>query len=443
MTTPIEIKGYWWLPSSPDDTVAGILTYIPNESIILELIGQLKKESSAIEEFISREDEIVILGFSSDAKEVSLMNCSPSGGALNFSCQFPIQRYKCQHLVIGTHITSLETPLFFKTQIQIPYLSLWATPNSIETSMFFGEKRIEKCCISFNTGEYHIDTVGFDDYELSIDGVVNYVGEYFEPKIKQRTLVSLTNKSDYSLKDAIRKIFLFEQFLSFATLAPLESSEIVLYEKSKFQQLDNGEKHFFPIQYIRVYHGKETHNEQIIAERSSFLFTYETIKAEFQSILKKWFLEPADIAPIRYHLIECVRQKGFFSSVDFLIVIQAIEGFWWRFRDDDYRRSKHQKNSKNQTPLKTILESLINEFKEIEQLNLNEINVSEIVDSRHYFSHFMPKEKKPNAKDGLELYCLTNKIRKLLICCLLNFVGFTNSQISKIIQNSNSGYLHD
>lgn len=442
MTVPIEIKGYWWFPSSPDDTVAGILTYIPNESIILELIGQLKKESSAIEEFINREDENVILGFSSDAKEVSLMNCSPSGGSLNFSCQFPIQRYKCQHLMIGAHITSLDIPLFFKTQIQIPYLSLWATPNSIETSMFHEEKRIEKCCISFNTGEHHIDAVDFEDYKLSIDGVVNYDGKYFEPRIKQKTLVLLTSKSDYSLKDALRKIFLFEQFLSFAALRPLESSEIILYGKSKCQQLNNGEKHFFPIQYIRVYHGKETNNEQKITKRCSFLFTYETIKAEFQSILKKWFLEQAEIAPIRHHLIECVRRKGFFSSVDFLIIIQAIEGFWWRFRDDDYKRSNHLK-SKKQTHLNTILEFLINEFKDIEQLNLNEINISEVVDSRHYFSHFIPKEKKPNAKDGLELYCLTNKIRKLLICCLLNFVGFTNSQISKIIQNSNSSYLRD
>lgn len=442
MTVPKEIKGYWWLPSSPDDTVAGILTYIPNESIKLELIGQLKPKSLAVKEFIVREDETVILGLSSDAKEVTLINCFPSGGSLNFSCQFPIQRYKCQHLVIGAHITSLETPLFFKTQIQIPYLSLWATPNSIETSMSYNEKRIEKYSISFNTGEHHIDIVDFEDYKLSIDGIVKYDGEYFEPKIIQKTLISLTNKSDYSLKDALEKIFLFEQFLSFAALEPLESSKIVLYDKSKYQQLDNGEKHFFPIQYIRVYHGKETNNEQNITKRYSFLFTYETIKTEFPSIIKKWFLEQAEIAPIRHHLIECVRRKGFFSSVDFLIIIQAIEGFWWRFRDDDYKRSNYLK-SKKQTHLNTILESLINEFKDIEQLNLNEINISEVVDSRHYFSHFIPKEKKPNAKDGLELYCLTNKIRKLLICCLLNFVGFTNSQISKIIQNSNSSYLRD
>ena len=34
-----EYKGYWWLPSNPKIKIAGILKYIPSESIILELIG--------------------------------------------------------------------------------------------------------------------------------------------------------------------------------------------------------------------------------------------------------------------------------------------------------------------------------------------------------------------------------------------------------------------
>ena len=442
MTEQIVIKGYWWLPSSPDTVVAGILTYTPNESIVLELIGQLKPEISAMEEFINRKEECAILGFSSDAKEISLINCYPSGGNLNFSCRFPIQRYKCQHLIIGTHVTTLDSPLFFKAQIEIPYLSLWATPNSIESTMSLYEKHVEKYCISFKTEGFHIDSVDIGEYKLSIDGFVNYNGEYFEPKIKQKTLVSLTGKSDYSLKDVLGKIFLFEQFLSFATLRPLESSKIVLYDKSKFQQLDNDKKHFFPIEYIRVYHGKGVKQEQNIMKRKEFLFTYETIKNEFQLILKKWYHEQNDIAPIRHHLIECVHRKSSFSSGDFLVVVQALEGFWWRFRDDEYKRQNNIKK-REQTHLDTILESLITEFKGIERLKLNEINVKEIVDSRHYFSHFVHKADKPFTKDGLELYHLTCKIHKLLICCLLNFVGFSNDQIANIVKESNSGFLHD
>ena len=35
----LEYKGYWYLPLSPDNKVAGILTYCPDEKITLELIG--------------------------------------------------------------------------------------------------------------------------------------------------------------------------------------------------------------------------------------------------------------------------------------------------------------------------------------------------------------------------------------------------------------------
>lgn len=31
----LECKGYWWLPNNPNETIAGVLTYIPNEKILL------------------------------------------------------------------------------------------------------------------------------------------------------------------------------------------------------------------------------------------------------------------------------------------------------------------------------------------------------------------------------------------------------------------------
>ena len=35
----LEYKGYWYLPSSPENKVAGVITYYPGEKIVLELIG--------------------------------------------------------------------------------------------------------------------------------------------------------------------------------------------------------------------------------------------------------------------------------------------------------------------------------------------------------------------------------------------------------------------
>lgn len=57
-----------------------------------------------------------------------------------------------------------------------------------------------------------------------------------------------------------------------------------------------------------------------------------------------------------------------------------------------------------------------------------------MIDSRHYFSHFLPKCKKPKALDGMELFKESRKIRVLLICCILSFVGLQNHQIDTIFK---------
>lgn len=33
----LECKGYWWLPNNPNETIAGVLTYIPNEKNIIRI----------------------------------------------------------------------------------------------------------------------------------------------------------------------------------------------------------------------------------------------------------------------------------------------------------------------------------------------------------------------------------------------------------------------
>lgn len=442
MTELRIIKGYWWISNSPDEKVAGVLTYTPGDSLMLEIIGQFKPNVSAVEEFINSENEDVIYGLSSDAKKITLINCHRSGGSLNFSCPFPVQKYNCRHLLVGVHIESLEAPHFFKAQISMPYLSLWASPNAIENTTIFKENNVEKFNLAFNTKENNISFLDIETYRLSIDGVVNYKGDYYEPQIRQKTIATITKTTDFSLKDILHKIFLFEQFISFAVLKYIKSNKLILFDNSVYQELNDGKKHFFPIEYIQVNRDTENIRKPEVLERTNFLFTYETIKQEFHLILKKWFLEQDDIAPIRHHLIECVRHKGTFSSVDFLMVIQAIEGFWWRFRESNYRLTNNI-TGKRQTKLHTILSYLINEFQDISSLKLNEIKIEEVVDSRHYFSHFILKDKKPFAKDGLELYHLYCQIRKLLICCLLNFVGFKNEQISAIVSASNNSIFYN
>ena len=87
------------------------------------------------------------------------------------------------------------------------------------------------------------------------------------------------------------------------------------------------------------------------------------------------------------------------------------------------------------------MSNLKEEFKEISILEISDYDIDCIRDSRHYYSHLLPPGKKPNVVDGHELYELNHKLTKLLLCCILNFIGFNNNEINTIFSKSHNSYL--
>lgn len=436
MMERIESKGYWFLPNKPEETVAGILTFVPKEKITLELIGSFENCNTAVEAFLEKKEEKVIYGITSEAKQVTLINCYPSG-SVNLSSTFPIIKYTCQYLIIGKHLQSIFEPLFYEAYVLFPILTQWCYPGALNEIFQLdneNNKKIKTVTISFdiyddkNNDQIINETQIDENTKLYLKKGINFDGsKYFlTPKIEQYTFLEIHKQTDSSIEEYLSVISLYEQFLSLASLEAVECSKIYLYDRNLFQEQD-GEKIYHPVEF--VYIQRYTVNADLTSKKNDFLFDYDTIKDQYIQIIKKWFTEKEDIAPIRSHLIESIKHKNVFSSVDFLIVIQALEGFCTRFR---------RKNT-----LTIMLQDLISEFSCIDKLKANEICIKEVVDSRHYYSHFMKKSERPHAKDGMELYILTHKIRKLLICCLLDFIGFEKPQINKILDNCHNKLLID
>jgi hypothetical protein len=85
-----------------------------------------------------------------------------------------------------------------------------------------------------------------------------------------------------------------------------------------------------------------------------------------------------------------------------------------------------------------MLTELLSEFSDIDLLKRNTIDIDAVVDSRIYFSHFMPKTSSLKAIDGWELLEEARKLRILLLCCVLSLLGFNNDQINDVLNKSNS-----
>ena len=122
LSEAFEYKGYWWLPSEPENKVAGVLSYKPGERITLELIGSFDNGDDAVLSFIRKKEEAVIHGQLENAKKVTLLTCYPSG-SVNLSNSFPIIRYSCIYCFIGWLYKGLNDEGRYKMDVHFPELS--------------------------------------------------------------------------------------------------------------------------------------------------------------------------------------------------------------------------------------------------------------------------------------------------------------------------------
>ena len=143
--------------------------------------------------------------------------------------------------------------------------------------------------------------------------------------------------------------------------------------------------------------------------------------------MRMWYADKNDMYPVRNNLVDSLEKKRVFSNMDFLILARSLDGYCIR--------SRYKGNITNR------MKAVIEKFSDITRIKKDNINVEELVDSRDYYAHFMPRERKQHILDGFDLHNLTQKVRRLVICCVLSDLGMDNTAIDSIFKNSNSRFI--
>lgn len=416
MIESIDIQGVWWIPCNPEKKIAGFLNYKPMGKTKLDLIGEFRP-NDWIRSFNETKGEDVIWGLSSDNKEITLFQCFPFA-TRNSSCPFPIMHYDCQFLIIGKHVTSLKEEGQYSARVLFEELSNWFRPNLLQS--VYNGKSIG--LISPLDKKTAVEIQVTDDIKFTLDPQVNFSQSKMGLKadMEQSTDLVVFFMKPTCIQFILNIVKEFEQIMSIATLSHVQCKRFFIYDESS--QTESGSK-----QKIEIIHHYFREDYKPNTKFFNYLFTYDTIKEELPNVLQRWYANE-DIMPIRAHLVDSLNRHGIFSSTDFLIVIQAIEGFYCRFRQDN-------------ESLRKILENLVSEFKDVRCIELEEDDYAKIVDSRHYYSHLLPFGKKTHVVNGAELYDLDFKLRKILLCCVLNFMGLENSAIDSFVAKSSNHFL--
>lgn len=430
-------KGYWWLPDKPDDRVAGVLTYTPGERILLELIGGFETEDDPLMVLMNDKTKSVPLihGVDSNAKEISLLRCYRSF-SYNFSSEFPMVRFTAQIVVHDKHVNGLDEVCDYTAHVRYPELSYWAHPSAIQQTLQFNAEgdEIESCSFHLSYADKEaICSVNCDSgIQLSINKGTGCQPDdlLLKPELEQFSYLELKKpKTGISINEIFREMHKFGQFLSLAAKRNVRPESIYLTDPNVRQDYQDGKKsYYFPI-YI-LYLQTPVPNPAKL-DRNSFLFRYEDLADRIPELLTKWMSDTDNMRPIKNHLVDSLVYKPVVGSVDYLQVIQAIEGVWWRFKEDTYRKT-HPKTRKP-TPLATIMNEVRYSLLTIPTIAKMEIDVEAVVDSRVYYTHFVDKSERPKALDGWKLYELTKKIRIILLCLVLELLGLNYDEIEKIL----------
>lgn len=420
MKEELEIKGYWYLPDSPENHVAGILKYKPNEKIRLELIGSFETPIDFIKSFHDESRvQGVIYGESEDSKAITLIGCSKYG-SLNFDCSFPMCYYTVNYIMRGIHLPKLDSLYFNKITVELPKLTHWVNHFGLSFGIpFSSDKKMKGYDLS-----YRIDSQ--KEIEADIDGEISISLRHSadipdthqeEITINQSYYLTIYSNDNLDWFSLLAHAKRFRSFLSIATLSEIDFNNLTIFSPHHFQELKRGEKIFHP---INIYFKQSRIQEESAGKRAfrEFLFTHDKIEDEFPEVIKRWYAFDTEMMPILNHLTNSVKIKNHFSSVDFLVIVQALEGYHRRFFD----KKKHVKRK-----LESRIQNLLNEFRSVKKIE--GVSATVVADSRNYYSHLFVEYDQQQVLFGEKLYYLTNKLKFLLLCCILKEIGFDGAKV--------------
>jgi hypothetical protein len=440
MTEKKEYQGYFHTPETPDKKISGVLFFYPNEKIRLELIGGCL--SGTANGFFCKHEEIkAIFGVvktDNGVSNVTLLNCYGSGGKSHNNlqdCSICLTNYSCSYLLIGKHLTDKEDKVFNKIRVSFPCFNDWYNDNKILLDCENDFTAI------FKTTNNHKNSPKIQLNQTETLIINGYSSHYninrHEKCLYEKSYIELENTEKSKLFDLLVNIGWFKDFYSFASMSAMPFSEVYLYDYDDFQEIEKGipkiksvkEKFYNPVSLFYV--AEERFEKKDKFFNHHFLFDFQKIENNFEAIMQKWYENKENSEPIIQQLISSVTYRRFIKSSDFLIVIQAIEGYSNRFeRESDIPKA----NDKLKQPsLQDRLNHLYSKYSDIQIIENNKPSLEQVIDSRHYYSHFLPDGKKKNVCKSWDLYGLAEKLKPLLISCILTLMGFKNEDINELL----------
>lgn len=396
---PLIVHGSWWVPEGNlrfnGNHHTGTLTYTGTEPTVLEIYHE------PTEGVISRKymQYDMIWGKDANGGFYTLF-----GAVMIHQHNFTKSTFKINYVLVGAHIESLEEPCFDLCTIEYPYLREWVFESKIEASANDGLTVIQ---LDRRNKEPLVDSFIEDGVRVILWSDISTQSERFSLFIEQASYFDVEIPAKASISIYLSIVSRFTQFLSIALFRQQYPSAITLKNKGEYQK------------YALLFVVKKSITPLI----NNPLIKYNELKDKMPDVLKAWYDNYEQVSPIANYLVRSLGTEPF-DTPDFLIIAQALDGYFKRF--------VNKKDGKDVKQYKQQIDKLLKRYEGVEALSKCHIDSEVLTQSRHKYSHLIPDGEKgvEKAAVGRALFWLTEKCKVLLTCCILDMLGLTIDEIN-------------
>jgi hypothetical protein len=231
MNEKCEIKGIWFLPSSPENEVGGILTYEPGTIIKLDLIGDLMQRSG-FGDYFEDSNHKVIYGITSTGTKISLYECYGSFSVTTYAV--PLTSYSASSFIEGKHQQDPLEAVFDQIEVDFLQLERWLGRDAYKMEHLMVTSNFYHTTIEYNPDcSFNIKYQMEDDFELELNLQALAQRTNGVCIIKNLSTATIsTNDQQLSIWDLLRRMEVFRSFLSLGLLQAVPYNYIKVREKS-------------------------------------------------------------------------------------------------------------------------------------------------------------------------------------------------------------------
>lgn len=395
-------SGVWWVYSEDNQDsvrVPGTLSF--DEDGDLELMLTPAPSEPSLDCFWNK--NYIIWGHGSTGEKITLLNAY-----VQRTVGSRVERLLANYALVGAHVPSFKTPFIQKTVVKYPYLKDFLFVQHVKL-------REENGITAFQ-----LETPSQRELRISLEDGIEWIllgyyqwqtkFRYSEINIKQDTNFIIETNEAKSINFFLKQIREFSDFLSVAFQGKQSPNEISFYIDC------NNICPKFELYY----------NSNTASKFRCHLIGDSVPIQRMPDIIRNWHNNYNEVAPIyRYLEKSSLDHKGIGGIPEFLLVEFAIEGYFKRFHN------KLKTNGKDIQKCGDELKALLDYYSDVDLIKNLKLNINVVVETRNAYTHLYPDKEKNDyvMQNAHQLWVTTEKLRILLLCCLLDNMGFTIKEI--------------